>query len=121
MHPVPAEPAPLWLAAGQSLLIEVAAGHEVLCLDGRLALSGAPRLLGDALASTGWLLLPGQAWRADRTQWLTLHGPARLLYTASGAEPARKNRLVAAAARRWHELLKAMLRRAPRAVSARTP
>lgn len=122
MAPDLAKPAPWTLSTGQSMLLLVAAGSELRCLEGRLALSGAPRLLGDALASHRWLLQPGQAWRADSAQWLTLHGPARVLHTPCETPvQAKKNRLGAAAARRWIErAIRAVLRRVPRAVSTRS-
>lgn len=84
----------LCIAPHQPLPLTVAAGSELFCITGHIALHSGPQGLVDGMASLQWPLSPGQRWRAPCTLWLQIHaagGPARLqasLTAVSAQTPA---------------------------------
>jgi hypothetical protein len=112
------------LAPGRTLMVPLPAATELRCLQGHARIVPAPEMLGDALRAHAQELAQGQAYRAPHDQWVTLESisvghASRLACMRPAAQPTKKNRLVAQAARRLSDVL-AWLRRAPRAASSRT-
>ncbi len=73
---------------GGALRLMLPAGHEIHCLHGRATITVAPAMLGDNLFVPVRTLHPGQAWRSDEAQWVTVgSGDAQTACVVASVQP----------------------------------